>query len=92
MNYNINLLLNERFFVRRQIQCKGFLLRADFNRSMGYRQDDYMGEFKRGEAPSLKYHFPLSFEGEGDKGGEVINFLKMVAGMTPVADSGGTVL
>jgi len=27
-------------------------------------------EFKRGEAP-LKSFFPLSFEGEGDKGGEV---------------------
>jgi hypothetical protein len=29
------------------------------------------GEFKRGEAPLLKKLFPLSFEGEGDKGGEV---------------------
>jgi hypothetical protein len=29
------------------------------------------GEFKRGFAPLFKNLFPLSFKGEGDKGGEV---------------------
>ncbi len=32
--------------------------------------DQVNGAFKRGEAPLLK-PFPLSFEGEGDTGGEV---------------------
>jgi len=30
-----------------------------------------IGEFKRGEAPLIKKYFSLSFEGEGDTGGEV---------------------
>jgi hypothetical protein len=32
--------------------------------------DTYLGEFKRGETP-LFMSLPLSFEGEGDTGGEV---------------------
>ncbi len=34
-------------------------------------------ESKRGEAP-LSYSFPLSFEGEGDKGGEVARLIRHI--------------
>ena len=39
------------------------------------------GESKRGEA-SLKKHFPLSFEGEGDKGGEVAKDTLLTTALT----------
>ena len=36
------------------------------------------GESKRGEASLPKQTFPLSFEGEGDKGGEVGKIIAIV--------------
>jgi hypothetical protein len=35
------------------------------------KAERFYGELKRGVSPSYKSYFPLSFEGEGDKGGEV---------------------
>jgi len=63
--------------------CKILLIRGELKRGAASvkkllslaNELDLIGESKRGVSPSSKQIFPLSFEGEGDKGGEVDNSL-----------------